>query len=184
MAGEAQTPLPVRPSDEDRERLARALGRASSEGRISLETLSDRLERSMSAATKAELAELARDTVQPGWLGRTLARWTRAASALAAELSQAWQEPHAVRLPPPAGGRTRLTIGRSRDCDLVLSDSTVSRHHAELRRIGPDWLLADSGSTNGTRLNGLLVAEPTVVRPGDSIELGAIPLRVTAHRPR
>lgn len=73
----------------------------------------------------------------------------------------------------PAGA----TIGRSRQCDVVLSDPNVSRQHAELRPRGGSWVLSDLGSTNGSRINGHTVERSEVVRPGDEIELGATTLR-------
>ena len=65
----------------------------------------------------------------------------------------------------------RLLVGRSRDCDLVLDDPNVSRRHAELRRQGDTWIVADLGSTNGVKVNGRRV-EHAVLRPGDEITLG------------
>jgi predicted component of type VI protein secretion system len=72
-------------------------------------------------------------------------------------------------LVPPAGG----TIGRSRDCDIVLEDSGISRHHAEIRP-GPDgWTLDDLGSTNGVRVNGRRVSGSRALAAGDRLELGS-----------
>lgn len=65
------------------------------------------------------------------------------------------------------------TIGRSRDCEIVIDDANVSRRHAELRPRGGAWVVSDLGSTNGTRLNGRPITGPEVVRPGDEIEVGA-----------
>jgi hypothetical protein len=77
------------------------------------------------------------------------------------------------RIVGPAG----VTLGRSRNCDVVLEDPNVSRQHAELRPRGGSWVLTDLGSTNGSRLNGHPVERSEVVRPGDLIELGATVLR-------
>ncbi len=72
-------------------------------------------------------------------------------------------------LVPPGGG----TIGRSRDCDVVLDDAGVSRRHAELRP-GPDgWTVADLGSTNGVRVNGAQVRGVQLLQSGDRVELGS-----------
>jgi hypothetical protein len=68
----------------------------------------------------------------------------------------------------PAGA----TLGRSRQCDVVLSDQNVSRQHAEIRPRGGSWVLTDLGSTNGTVLNGRRVDRPEVIKQGDQIELG------------
>jgi hypothetical protein len=69
-------------------------------------------------------------------------------------------------------GATGATIGRSRQCDIVLTDANVSREHAEIRPRGGSWVLTDLGSTNGTSLNGRVIDGPEVVRPGDEIDLG------------
>jgi hypothetical protein len=68
----------------------------------------------------------------------------------------------------PAGA----TIGRSRQCEIVLTDANVSRQHAELRPRGGSWVLSDLGATNGVVLNGRRIDTPEVVRSGDRIELG------------
>jgi hypothetical protein len=65
------------------------------------------------------------------------------------------------------------TIGRSRDCDVVLEDSSVSRRHAELRPGGAGWTIDDLGSTNGVRVNGLTIHGAHEVHTGDRIEIGS-----------
>jgi sigma-B regulation protein RsbU (phosphoserine phosphatase) len=66
----------------------------------------------------------------------------------------------------------RVTIGRSRQSDIFLSDQWLSRHHAEIQR-GPDgFYLVDLGSKNGTLLNGSPLAERQRLRGGDVITLG------------
>lgn len=73
----------------------------------------------------------------------------------------------------PAGA----TIGRSRQCDVVLTDPNVSRRHAEIRPRGGAWVLTDLGSTNGVSLNGRRIDAPQVVKGGDEIELGTSLIR-------
>ena len=63
-------------------------------------------------------------------------------------------------------------IGRSRDCDVVLSDANVSRRHAELRPSGGAWVVEDLGSTNGVKLNGRRIEAATTLNAGDRIEVG------------
>jgi hypothetical protein len=65
-----------------------------------------------------------------------------------------------------------VTMGRSRQCDVMLDDPNVSRTHAEIRARGGSWVLTDLGSTNGSRLNGRRVDGSEVLKPGDEIELG------------
>jgi hypothetical protein len=69
------------------------------------------------------------------------------------------------------------TVGRSRQCDVVIDDPNVSRRHAEIRPRGGSWVLSDLGSTNGSSLNGRRIDSPEVIRPGDEIELGTSVLR-------
>ena len=64
-----------------------------------------------------------------------------------------------------------VNIGRMSDNDLILDDPTVSRHHAQLRRRGSEYLLFDLGSSRGTRVNGALIREHRL-RSGDVIEIG------------
>jgi hypothetical protein len=68
----------------------------------------------------------------------------------------------------PAG----VTMGRSRQCDVMVDDPNVSRTHAEVRPRGGSWVLSDLDSTNGSRLNGRRLEGPEVLKPGDEIELG------------
>jgi hypothetical protein len=65
----------------------------------------------------------------------------------------------------------RVVIGRSRECDVTLDDANVSRRHAELRREGGGWVVADLGSTNGVKVNGHRVSSQPL-QPGDEITLG------------
>ena len=74
----------------------------------------------------------------------------------------------------PPGSGVRFTIGRTRDCDLCLTDLSVSRMHALLVRREGGWVLSDLGSHNGTRLNGWLIREPVPVRAGDRVEFGSM----------
>jgi hypothetical protein len=69
-------------------------------------------------------------------------------------------------------GSTGATLGRSRQCDVVLDDPNVSRQHAEIRPRGGSWVLNDLGSTNGSTLNGRRIDHAEVLKPGDEIKLG------------
>lgn len=66
----------------------------------------------------------------------------------------------------------RMVLGRSRDCDVVLDDPNVSRHHAELRSQEAAWVIVDLGSTNGIMVNGRPVSQASL-EPGDEIAIGA-----------
>lgn len=70
-----------------------------------------------------------------------------------------------------------VRIGNREDNDLVLTtDRTVSRYHVELHRIGPDVLLKDLGSTNGTFLDGHRVRE-IYLKPNTVFRVGSTPVR-------
>lgn len=76
-------------------------------------------------------------------------------------------------------GEHPICIGRMPECDIALSDPNVSRKHAEVRRQGTGFVVADLGSTNGTRVNGAVVKE-RVLNNGDDITVGATKLRFEA----
>jgi Protein of unknown function (DUF3662)/FHA domain len=75
------------------------------------------------------------------------------------------------RLIVPAGG---ATIGRSRDCDVVLEDAGISRRHAQLTPGPQGWTVEDLGSTNGVRVNGEPLRGPRRLVAGDRVELGSL----------
>jgi hypothetical protein len=83
----------------------------------------------------------------------------------------------------PPGRGVRFTIGRTRDCDLCLTDLSVSRMHALLVRREDGWVLSDLGSHNGTRLNGWLVREPVPVQAGDRVEFGSMAFIIQGDPP-
>lgn len=68
----------------------------------------------------------------------------------------------------------RVTIGRRAANDIALTwDHEVSRAHAELTRMGDDWVVCDEGlSHNGTFVNGERVRGRRLVRGGDVIAVG------------
>lgn len=73
-----------------------------------------------------------------------------------------------------------LLIGRGPDCDIVLPERQISRHHARIERT-PDgqYLLYDLGSKNGTWVNGEEVRDtPYVLKDGDEIQF-ALCVRMT-----
>jgi FhaA, N-terminal domain/FHA domain len=72
----------------------------------------------------------------------------------------------------PEGG----VVGRSRDCDIVLEDTGVSRHHAELRPGAEGWTVRDLGSTNGVRVNGQDIRGVHQLQAGDRLQLGSTEL--------
>ncbi|WP_369142962.1 FHA domain-containing protein [Streptomyces sp. R44] len=76
-------------------------------------------------------------------------------------------------------GATPLTLGRNGDNSVVITVGNVSRFHAEVRRERHGFVLYDSGSSNGTRVNGTRVTSHEL-QPGDLIEIGTETFRFEA----
>jgi pSer/pThr/pTyr-binding forkhead associated (FHA) protein len=67
----------------------------------------------------------------------------------------------------------RVTVGKSATNLVSLDhDSTVSRVHAVLEKLGNAWSVRDVGSRNGTYLNGERIAAERVLRSGDELRIG------------
>jgi hypothetical protein len=147
-----------RVSQSEREAAVARLKPRLVDGSISTDTFGLRVESAFAARTRRELRELFTDL--PGIRG-WIARLSAPKAAPCADL----------RLPdvPP---RVELSIGRAGECDLVLDEPTVSRHHAVLRRTPEGWAVRDVGSTNGTRVNGWRVEE-AALRVGDELTIGS-----------
>ena len=62
-------------------------------------------------------------------------------------------------------------VGRSRYCDALLLDRSVSRRHALVSFRGGRCSVRDLGSTNGLHVNGHPV-DTAVLRPGDVVTIG------------
>jgi hypothetical protein len=85
-----------------------------------------------------------------------------------------------VQLVFKPGGR-RLNVGRASDNELTLNDASVSKIHGALLMTSEGSLLvADTGSTNGTFLNGRRIAygESRVIEDGDVIGFGDVEVRL------
>jgi FHA domain-containing protein/uncharacterized protein DUF1707 len=151
--------------------VARELRAGSVDGRLSIDTFSQRIERTFAARSRTELDSLVADLKPPGPVRRAVMRTVAWWSTLERDLRAAWQRPHVPVLALPAGD-CQIVLGRSRDCDCVLDEPSVSRRHAELRRVGERWLLRDLGSRNGTRVNGVRLLDEAEVGPGDRVSFG------------
>ena len=67
---------------------------------------------------------------------------------------------------------TRLIVGRSLDCDILVSSPRVSARHAELRVNGYAGWVRDLGSRYGTTINNLPVTNWTHFGPDDRVMVG------------
>jgi hypothetical protein len=140
-----------------------------------------RLVRPAAPASAAAAAEA--PTMEQAGHGHTMVYSTAARAQ--EELSEARAERRGRAVLVAEGKRMPLgphggVIGRSRECDIVLADSNVSRRHAELRPDGRDgWTLTDLGSTNGVKVNGRPVASGrgVAITPGDHLDIGTVDVR-------
>jgi hypothetical protein len=178
VSTDAHTPVPIRPSAEDRERVVRLLRDRSVEGRLSTETFADRVGLAFRAKSHAELAQLTSDVRPAALPRRVLLAAVEWISSLETDLRAAWERPRVPSLALPTGTATRMIVGRAPNCDCVVPEDCVSRKHAQLWRDGERWYVRDLGSRNGTRVNGVRVMEATEVRRGDRLDLGGPPYRL------
>lgn len=71
-----------------------------------------------------------------------------------------------------------MSLGRSSGSDIVLkSDDFASGRHARLSRHGGLLYVEDTGSTNGTFVNGRKAVGATPLRPGDKVRVGSTTFR-------
>lgn len=90
---------------------------------------------------------------------------------------------------PDAGKRVSLSdgvfyVGRDpAQVQIALADTSVSSVHCELRVHGDSVVVSDMGSRNGTILEGVPLAGPTAVQPGQLLEIGTSLLTVSRHTP-
>ncbi len=129
------------------------------------------------------------DTTAVRWtsLGVIAAMTALASWALSADSSEPSDAPatepadYAINLElRPPGSASQMVIakdgavaGRSRACDIVLDDPTVSKRHACFHARAGQAYVEDLQSTNGTLVNGKRIGQRTALRRGDRIGLGA-----------
>jgi pSer/pThr/pTyr-binding forkhead associated (FHA) protein len=81
--------------------------------------------------------------------------------------------------------QSRIMIGRSRSADVQLPHAAVSGTHASIRERDAGYVLVDEGSTNGTRVNEILVVpgRPKALRNQDLVDLGGYRLAIDVGVP-
>lgn len=76
----------------------------------------------------------------------------------------------------------RTTVGRVEDNTFQIADPSVSSHHAEILLRGPELLVRDLNSTNGTFINGEKISE-AVLKPGQILRFGQVELKIDDGSP-
>lgn len=64
------------------------------------------------------------------------------------------------------------TLGRAPDCTFPFDDASLSRVHAQVLVIGPDYVIQDAGSRNGSYVNDARIPGPVKLRDGDRVQIG------------
>ena len=72
-------------------------------------------------------------------------------------------------------------VGRSPTVQVVISEASVSRQHAQFVLVGDQVAVEDLGSSNGTFLNDAPVKSRTNLKDGDIVRLGTVLLKFFAH---
>ena len=68
---------------------------------------------------------------------------------------------------------TQFAIGRAKDSDIRIVDFALSRSHACIEIQGEGFAIRDSGSRNGTRVNGVrITTNLQPLKDGDTVTLG------------
>jgi pSer/pThr/pTyr-binding forkhead associated (FHA) protein len=65
----------------------------------------------------------------------------------------------------------RIVIGRSDKADIRLNDTKASREHAEVTKVGPNWVATDLGSQNGVIVNDKKISQHPLAE-GDKLIVG------------
>ncbi len=170
----------ARPSEAEREQALGVLRDGAGSGLLSHNTFMTRMEIVLQARSRAELDAVMADLPAGGRVSRLVLRTVGRVSAFGVGLRDVWRVERLPGLHLPEAGSALLTIGRLPGSGLRLSDASVSRTHAELRREDGGWVLYDLGSTNGTHVNGRRVAGAVRVRPGDEVQFGSLGFRLAA----
>jgi len=153
---------------------------------VYLRDLRARLEGSPSAPPGDGPVEAGESTRRPGYAdvstekleAETRSRPDRRAQAATCPMpAPAFRGDSVYVLCGPDAGRTflivgdKVRVGRGPDNDVVLRDSSISRHHVKLTRAVDGWLFEDLGSENGTYIDGEFTATGKVAL-GQPLEIG------------
>ncbi|MBA2539713.1 MAG: FHA domain-containing protein [Deltaproteobacteria bacterium] len=85
---------------------------------------------------------------------------------------------HPLLKKPGASFPDRITIGRTSNNDIAISDHSISRLHAYVKVQGTTWVVADAGSKNGSWVRGepLEARRERPIRSREVLRLGDVDL--------
>jgi len=76
--------------------------------------------------------------------------------------------------------KDEMRVGRATNCEIVVDNLGVSRHHCSIVRDGDGWAVVDKGSNNGTYVGGQRVTKHRL-NSGDRVVMGKHSLLYDAH---
>jgi ribosome-associated protein YbcJ (S4-like RNA binding protein) len=81
--------------------------------------------------------------------------------------------------------RDITSIGRRSECDISIKDPAVSGSHAQIQKLGKNYVIEDLGSTNGVVYNGRKVKQQ-ILRNNDVVKIGEHQLKflISADAPK
>ena len=79
----------------------------------------------------------------------------------------------------PLGQQRTWLIGRSRPCEIIFDDDSISRKHSQIVETGEGFYMSDLRSANGTFINGYRLTGETRIYEEDEIRLGNVQFRFT-----
>ena len=75
-----------------------------------------------------------------------------------------------------------IVVGRSSDSDIVIQDSDASRRHAIFKKTVAGFVVEDLGTSNGTRVNDVLLTSPHTLQVKDTVSIGELTITFIQSR--
>jgi len=152
-----------------RRQIARVLNTAYADGLLSEETFTHRLDQVLGGRLIDPLhliGDLSPRRARRRWRARLGGAASSTVRAVGRTRSRGLNDDAMLLALDWNGGQSQLLLGRSRECDVVLTSDAVSRRHARLVFRDGHWMVCDLDSRNGTSVNGVRVGRCRL-RPGD-----------------
>jgi hypothetical protein len=126
------------------------------------------------AMIRLQMAELDRETIVKTGVATTSASGRSPPRSWTCKVTTGDQAGKTISI-----GARPLSVGADAGCDLVLSDPTVSRRHAEIFASTDGVVVRDLDSTNGTFYRSSRITE-VVLRAAGAIRVGETKLHISA----
>jgi hypothetical protein len=72
----------------------------------------------------------------------------------------------------------KTTVGRAENNTLVIHDPSVSMHHCEILVNGPEVIVCELGSSNGTFVQGSKISKQAQIKSGQTVRFGNVSARL------